>query len=169
MASLIADNVRRSLLPWTAADANPIRVIGLGTEILELGLSDEQLYRQVQMFARGLVTQFHPDRVGTDSQMVRRQRSFAAAYQLLKQRAVFDEALWDLRQPRHAVRGETNAEIRIQRERAESLGLEAAHLRERLNEAQTVLKSLKQENGELKTLLHKGGVNGQRAGTRRRR
>jgi hypothetical protein len=168
VASYIADSIRRSLLPWTAPDENPIRMIGLGPEILELGLNDDQLYTQVQMFARGLVIQFHPDRVGSAIQVVRRQRSFAAAYLQLKRRAVFDDAVWDLRQPRSAMRGEMNAEIRIQREKTQSVGLEAAHLRERLSEAQAALKSLKQENGELKARLHNGGVDGQRKATRRR-
>ncbi|MFH1423911.1 MAG: hypothetical protein ABIG29_03115 [Candidatus Nealsonbacteria bacterium] len=76
-------------------EPNPLELIGLSPAILQLGLSDDELYAQCEQFARGLAARVHPDKIKKETEAARR---FSAVLDLLKKREVFDRAIAEFRQ-----------------------------------------------------------------------
>lgn len=89
MANL-RDKIQKTLEPkiW---DENPLRVIGFSYQILNLGLSDDQLYEYCRKSSLYLVQMLHPDKVGDGYQAA--HTKFFSAFNLLDDREVFDKAL----------------------------------------------------------------------------
>ncbi len=91
--------------PW--GDANPLVVIGLTEAILELGLTESQIYPVVRSFVRQLAAQVHPDRkpvnVSAD-----RQREIMEALDFLDDQDHFVMALKDFRELKAEDRHETS-------------------------------------------------------------
>lgn len=84
-------------------EENPLIVIGLSRNVLELGLTDDELYDYiVKDVALRLVARMHSDRIGTDRPGIKaRQQRFTDAYQTIKDsRRKFDEALAEFREGR---------------------------------------------------------------------
>ena len=109
----LREKVAKSLLPQQAK--NPLRTIGLSPLILELGLSDDELYEYCRDMARDLVVHFHPDRIGTAPTAVEHQRRFAGAFEALKDRHVFDNALSEFKQQHSEEASERTREHQIAR------------------------------------------------------
>ncbi|HEY4515256.1 MAG TPA: hypothetical protein VJJ22_03840 [Candidatus Paceibacterota bacterium] len=89
----LGDVLRRKLTAQKWSE-NPLQVIGLSTEILRLGLSDDDFYHLARRQARDVFAKFHPDRSGVDSEIGRR---FGEAFDLIKDRDTFDVALVEFR------------------------------------------------------------------------
>ena len=92
---------------------NPLKIIGLTQSILGLGLSDDQLYDYTRDSARSLMAMFHPDRVGSDSALVEKQRTFSEAFDQLKDRRTFDLALDEFKEKHSEERSEINADKQV--------------------------------------------------------
>jgi curved DNA-binding protein CbpA len=107
----LREKVAKSLLPQQ--QKNPLRTIGLSSLILELGLSDDELYEYCKSMARDLVVHFHPDRIGTAPTAVEHQRRFAGAFEALKDREVFDGALLEFKRQHSEETSERSQEQKI--------------------------------------------------------
>ncbi len=90
--------------PW--GDVNPLVVIGLTEAILDLGLTEDQMYAVVRSFLRQLAAQVHPDReqTGVSSE---RQRHIIDSLNYLDDRENFTRALTDFRNLKAEDRRET--------------------------------------------------------------
>lgn len=88
----------RKKLTGDIIEENPLEIIGLSYHILDLldeGLTIEELYQVVRKNARNILAAVHPDRRGEDNSASRR---FSEALSLINNRHVFDNALKKLRQ-----------------------------------------------------------------------
>lgn len=103
--------VAKSLLPQQ--QTNPLSTIGLSSLILELGLSDDELYEFCREMAKDLVVHFHPDRIGTAPTAVEHQHRFAGAFEALKNRQVFDGALQEFKQQHNEEASDKSRERKI--------------------------------------------------------
>lgn len=74
---------------------NPLEIIGLSSAILELELSEDELYQHCQRIAASLLARVHPDRLG--GKEVPAARRFSDAVNLLRDRDRFAEALGEFR------------------------------------------------------------------------
>lgn len=88
-------------------EENPLVVIGLSPEILNLGLSADELWRYCRSVSRNLVSCFHPDRK-QDLGVEEYQRRYARAFELLKDKEVFKRALEEFELQTRAERSELN-------------------------------------------------------------
>lgn len=107
----LRESVAKSLLP--PQQKNPLRTIGLSSLILELGLSDDELYEFCRDMAKDLVVHFHPDRIEASATVVEHQRRFAGAFEALKNRQVFDSALSEFKQQHNEEMSERSREHQI--------------------------------------------------------
>jgi hypothetical protein len=92
----LRDRLEASLQP-KLAKANPLRTLGFSSELLKLGLSEDELYAHAYAVARILMGRVHPDRAEngeTESQ----QRRVSEAFDLLKNRPLFSNWLRDFRE-----------------------------------------------------------------------
>jgi hypothetical protein len=105
------NDLKRQLLGMP--EENPLEVIGFTQSVLDLGLSDEELYKYCRKSARSLMEMFHPDRVGSDSAAVERQRTFSEAFDQLKDQRIFDLALDEFKEKHSEERSETNADKQV--------------------------------------------------------
>src|SRR3989344_1060393 len=109
MTNTLRDQLLRALDPSGAPLENPLEVIGLSTGILNLGLSDDDLYDHCRKVARSLVVRFHPDRAGTDPVVTEQQRRYAKAFEELDDRGRFDSCLQNFKQNRSFERTEVTS------------------------------------------------------------
>lgn len=102
--------VLESLSPGSSTRENPLRTIGLSEQILEIGLSDDELYDYCRYQARYLTAQFHRDRPEMQSEEAfAKQHRYEEAFNLIKSnRVVFDEALREFRMLKSAERSSVN-------------------------------------------------------------
>lgn len=92
LSSDIREGVIRTLI--LKGVRNPLETIGLSPHILELGLSDDELFVFCKDMAKDLVVHFHPDRQSSAYRhVVELQRKFGEAFNMLKDRKTFDFAL----------------------------------------------------------------------------
>jgi curved DNA-binding protein CbpA len=94
-------------LPW-GENANPLVVIGLTEAILDLGLTEDQIYAVIHSYGRQLAAQVHPDRQ-PENVSAERQRQILGAFDLIGDRDHFAQALSDFR----TLRAEDRREIKI--------------------------------------------------------
>ena len=110
---------------------NPLVSIGLSPTILDLGLSEDELFEYVvKDVGRRLVMRFHPDR-GQYAAVL--QRKYALAYEQLKDRQQFTVALLAFRHRR----SDHSTEHQTQRAVIDSLRVELASTRAQVAEART--------------------------------
>lgn len=100
---------------------NPLITIGLTHDILNLGMSDEELFGTCQLFARKVLATFHPDVKGNEPQVVERQRRYAQAYELVSDHSRFLEALREFKEQRGDERAEFNRLQEISQEHARQI------------------------------------------------
>lgn len=89
---------------------NPLINIGVSAQILDLGLTEDELYDYiVKGVARQLVMRIHPDRVGADQRpdLELLQRKYNQAYEELQERQTFVKALAEFRNLKAEERSET--------------------------------------------------------------
>ena len=106
--------------PW--GDVNPLVIIGLTEAILDLGLTEDQIYATIRSYARQLSAQVHPDRNPANISP-ERQRQIIGAFDFLDDRQNFIAALADFRNLRAEDRREIKAlsqSISVLRQRLES-------------------------------------------------
>lgn len=116
-------------------NGNPLINIGVSVDVLDLGLTEDELYTTVvRGFAKQLVASIHPDRVGADERPYLQilQRKYTIAYEELQDLGTFRRALADFRN----MKSEERSEIRV--------------LRNALEEAQELVKSVGAREAELK-------------------
>lgn len=104
-----ADTLRKRIQAsqgGTSKKINPLVVIGLTESILDLGLTDEQLFRAVRAFARQIVSAAHPDKASPNIQNERRVKIFEA-FEELDDFGRFTIALRDFRNLKAEDRRET--------------------------------------------------------------
>jgi hypothetical protein len=89
-------------------DVNPLVVIGLTEAILDLGLTQDQIYSVIRSFVRQLVAQVHPDR-NPANVSPERQKDIFSAFQVLDDREKFNSALAEFRN----LRAEDRREVKI--------------------------------------------------------
>ena len=104
---IMNEALKRQLLGMP--EENSLEVIGFTQSVLDLGLSDDQLYDYSCKSARLLMAMFHPDRVGSDSAVIERQLIFSEAFDQLKDRRIFDRALDKFKETHSEERSEINA------------------------------------------------------------
>ena len=131
---------------------NPLTMIGLTPAILDLGLTDEELYAHCTRIARALFACVHPDRHhGTQRPEA---LHFSEAFALLKDRQVFHAAITEFQgQRRHRAASTTHRSTEedtlrlrfqeLQRRNAVLRG-EARKLRERVHHLEQVNVILRQ-------------------------
>ncbi len=131
---------------------NPLTMIGLTPAILSLGLTHEELYEYCTRIARALFACVHPDRHhGTQRPEALR---FSEAFDLLKDRQVFHEAITEFQGQRRQGSAQTTrrsheeATLRLrfqelQRRNAVLMG-EARKLRDRVHHLEKVNAILRQ-------------------------
>ncbi|MES3005049.1 MAG: hypothetical protein V4690_02975 [Patescibacteria group bacterium] len=115
-------------------NGNPLALIGVATQVLDLGLTADELFDYiVKDVARRLVMKFHPDRSVPESQTVdtELQRKYSEAYELLKNRTTFDRAMAEFRALRSEERNETK------------------HLRRALEDARKKIERISSKDKEL--------------------
>jgi hypothetical protein len=95
--------------PW--GDINPLVVIGLTEAILDLGLTEDQMYAVVRSFTRQLAAQVHPDTQQTNVSS-ERQQQIIDALNYLDDRENFTRALTDFR----VLKAEDRREMKTLRE-----------------------------------------------------
>lgn len=98
---LFAQNLRSQMqkafgqkLPW--GDVNPLVVIGLTEAILDLELTEGQMYAIIRSYGRQLAAQIHPDRKPTNVSL-ERQGQILNAFNFLDNNENFVKALSDFR------------------------------------------------------------------------
>jgi hypothetical protein len=74
-------------------DENPLITIGLTPQILQLGLDPEQLYEFCKGNARTLFMAVHPDKVANRNIPEELVNKYSTAFELIKVRLIYDEAL----------------------------------------------------------------------------
>lgn len=107
--------------PW--GDVNPLVMIGLTEAILDLGLTEEQMYPAVRGFLRQLAAQVHPDRnpVNVSSS---RQQQILDALNYLDDRENFSRALDHFR----TLKAEDRREVKILSQTVDSLRRQSKEL-----------------------------------------
>ncbi len=80
--------------PW--GEVNPLITIGLTEAILDLGLTEDQIYAVIRSYGRQLAAQVHPDRNAFNIS-AERQRQIIGAFVFLDDRQKFSLALADFR------------------------------------------------------------------------
>ncbi len=104
-------------LPW--GDVNPLVVIGLTEAVLDLGLTEDQIYAVIKSYGRQLAAQVHPDRK-PENVSPERQRQILGAFGILDSRDDFIKALAHFKTLRAEDRRETkilSQAIRAERKR----------------------------------------------------
>ncbi|HXK39649.1 MAG TPA: hypothetical protein VJ837_02345 [Candidatus Paceibacterota bacterium] len=129
-----------SLQPQLAR-ANPLRTLGFSTELLKLGLSEDELYDHVYATARILMKRMHPDREGND-EIQGQQRNVSEAFGLLKNRPLFGNWVRDFREGLDAGRSEVN----ILKQAADELRRSSEAYRGIAAKATSEARSLRQEH-----------------------
>lgn len=81
--------------PW--GQINPLVIIGLTEAVLDLGLTEDQLYNSVRSFARQLSAQVHPDRNPANISLDR-QKQIIGAFDFIDHRENFSMALSDFKE-----------------------------------------------------------------------
>ncbi len=94
--------------PW--GEVNPLVIIGLTEAILDLGLTEEQMYAVIRSYGRQLVGQVHPDRNPANFS-ADRQRQIIEAFVFLDDPGKFSLALADFKN----IRAEERRESKILR------------------------------------------------------
>jgi|GEM_PF-5641493 len=89
-------------------ERNPLSAIGITASVLGLGLSNDEVYQYAQSVAKELMKMFHSDTRTLSEAETEAQRRFSEAFNALKDRAVFDQALYDLRTRKSEERTEVN-------------------------------------------------------------
>lgn len=107
----LRNKLEASLQP-KLAKANPLRTFGFSSELLKLGLSEDELYAHVYATARILMKRMHPDLAAENHEIEAHQLRVSEAFGLLKSRELFGKWLRDFREEIDA----ENAEITILRE-----------------------------------------------------
>lgn len=87
---------------------NPLVVIGLTEAMLDLELTEEQMFKAVRGYVRQLAGQIHPDQANSRIS-VERQRQIFQAFEVLDDRTRFSRALEEFR----LLKSEDRKEIRI--------------------------------------------------------
>ncbi len=87
---------------------NPLVVIGLTEAMLDLELTEEQMFKAVRGYVRQLAGQIHPDQANSRIS-VERQRQIFEAFEVLDDRRRFSKALEEFR----LLKSEDRKEIRI--------------------------------------------------------
>ncbi len=102
--------VLEKVSPGSIKRENPLRTIGLSEQILEIGLTDDQLYDYCRYQARYLTAQFHRDRPEMrNDETAKKQHRFEEAFNLIKSdRSAFDLALGEFRTLRSSERSSVN-------------------------------------------------------------
>src|SRR5438105_12963510 len=131
---------------------NPLTMIGLTPAILGLGLTQDELYEYCIRTARVLFACVHPDR--HNGQQRPEALNFSEAFDLLKDRRVFDAAITEFQEQRrhgsaYTRRRSTEEEtlrLRFQELQKRNTGLmgEARKLRERVQHLEKVNAILRQ-------------------------
>ena len=135
--------MRRALLK--TGTNNPLTSVGLGPQILEIGLTDDELIEYCRCLAKFLVAKFHPDRATSDKKRAALLHSrYSAAYVEMKDDEVFRFWLDELKQTRNWKRDELSSLQQANRELRERIDL----LREQLDAAQTMRKKTQRELGQ---------------------
>ena len=104
---------------------NPLHTIGLSPEILDLGLTEDELYKLVKDLARTLASRYHSDR--PEARTARAQKFWerlSRAHNDLKSREVFDQALQEFKEKSSVLRSELNfvrEQARVAKESGEQL------------------------------------------------
>lgn len=122
--SLLSRTLRRQLT-GQFPQGNPLAIIGVSPQILELGLTDDELFDYITKdIARRLVMRFHPDRIADNRPDIELlQRKYAEAYELLQDRETFDKALAEFIQTRGEQRSDYELMRRTLREKDQQLKL----------------------------------------------
>ncbi len=89
-------------------DVNPLVIIGLTEAILDLGLSEDQIYSVVHSYGRQLAAQVHPDRPQPNVSS-ERQGQILSAFDVLNDRDNFAKALAEFR----TIKAEDRREVRL--------------------------------------------------------
>lgn len=89
-------------------EVNPLVVIGLTEAMLDLGLTEDQMYKAVRSYVRQLASQVHPDRPTANVSENRRQQIFRA-FEVLDDRNQFSKALAEFR----SLKSEDRKELRL--------------------------------------------------------
>ncbi len=118
--------------PW---EVNPLKVIGLSHIILTLGLSNDQLYELCRKMARDLFIQFHEDRL---KKATPEQRMLSDAFNLLKDREIFERALDEFRD----LRSDLSAETLLLRESIQVKNRQVVELEAKVAERDRQLRAL---------------------------
>ena len=134
--------------PW--GDVNPLVVIGLTEAILDLGLTEDQLYATIRSYGRQLAAQVHPDRAPTNVS-AERQKQILEAFDFLDGIGNFRKALVDFK----TLRADDRREVRILGQamsalRSQMFGLESQYeafkvSKEQLAADQRTFNQLKRE------------------------
>jgi hypothetical protein len=134
-----------------AGTNNPLTSVGLGPQIYEIGLTDEELIEYCRYLARFLVAKFHPDRSTADKKRSAvLHRRFSAAFAEMKNDVVLSCWLDELKEP-HKLKRDENASLQqANRQLRELLDL----LREQLSAEQTLRKKTQRELGEALAKVH---------------
>ncbi|MFZ2523273.1 MAG: hypothetical protein WAW92_02695 [Minisyncoccia bacterium] len=103
----LRSNIERSLGKPPSWEINPLVVIGLTEAMLDLGLTEDQMYAIVRSYARQLASQVHPDRQPENVSQEKRTR-IMQAFEVLDERAKFKEALDEFRSLKSSDRSELN-------------------------------------------------------------
>jgi hypothetical protein len=140
--SSFAEDLRRSLVADLGyGGENPLVTIGLTPQILELGLTNEELHDICKGFARSLFVKFHEDRGDTTPRARELQDRFSSAFSVIKDEEQFVFALQAFRRMHSEVRSEQN---HVARERDTHRDLQT-DLLERLAKADQVAKDMRRE------------------------
>lgn len=94
--------------PW--GDVNPLVVIGLTEAILDLNLTEDQMYAAIRSYVRQLAAQIHPDR-RPGNVSAERQEQILGAFNWLDDQENFSLALADFK----TLKAEDRREIRVVR------------------------------------------------------
>lgn len=135
--------------PWEE-NINPLAVIGLTQAMLDLGLTEDQMYAVVRSYARQLASQVHPDRY-PGKNISEREKQIFNAFEILDNRANFSKAWNEFRMLKADERTETNALSRALAQTRE--GLRSFQIREQ--ELASKRKELDRKSEEVETLESK--------------
>jgi hypothetical protein len=113
---------------------NPLLVLGFSPELLELGLSDEELFDILRKYARSVLMQFHEDRAGKNPATVERQRMYAEVFEQVGDFKIFQLALQELKEKRSEENSDHNTMLQALRSQVESSRVDAEKLEEALKE-----------------------------------
>jgi hypothetical protein len=146
-------NLKLSLLQalGRTGTINPLTSFGLGPQLFEIGLTDDELMEYCRRSAKFLVAKFHPDRATSNKERATLLRGrFSAAFVEMKDDEVLRCWLVELREPRNLKRDEQSSLERANR----ALGEQLDSLREQLYAEQTMRKKTQRELGEALAKVH---------------